>query len=94
MGCSHAPVWLIGVILTCIDVYDMACQSRRVDVNLLRIPYQWLVVAIVVISIIGVCNVNSSVIDIWIIVVSGGTGYLLRKLGYENGAAVAGARTR
>jgi putative tricarboxylic transport membrane protein len=27
--------------------------------------------------------VNSSVIDIWIMVVSGGIGYLLRKLGYE-----------
>jgi tripartite tricarboxylate transporter TctA family protein len=52
-------------------------------VNLLRIPYQWLVVAILVISIIGVYGVNSSVIDIWIMVVSGGVGYLLRKLGYE-----------
>src|SRR5262249_26232986 len=52
-------------------------------VNLLRIPYQWLVVAILVISIIGVYSVNSSVIDIWITVVSGGVGYLLRKLGYE-----------
>ena len=52
-------------------------------VNLLRIPYQWLVTAILVISIIGVYSVNSSVIDIWIMVVSGGIGYLLRKLGYE-----------
>jgi len=52
-------------------------------VNLLRIPYQWLVVAILVISIIGVYSVNSSVIDIWIMIVSGGIGYLLRKLGYE-----------
>jgi TctA family transporter len=52
-------------------------------VNLLRIPYQWLVTAILVISIIAVYSVNSSVIDIWIMVVSGGIGYLLRKLGYE-----------
>jgi putative tricarboxylic transport membrane protein len=52
-------------------------------VNLLRIPYRWLVVAILVISIIGVYSVNSSVIDIWIMVVSGVIGYLLRKLGYE-----------
>jgi putative tricarboxylic transport membrane protein len=52
-------------------------------VNLLRILYQWLVTAILVISIIGVYRVNSSVIDVWIVVVSGGVGYLLRKLGYE-----------
>jgi putative tricarboxylic transport membrane protein len=52
-------------------------------VNLLRLPYQWLVVGILVISIIGVYSVNSSVIDIWIMVISGGIGYVLRKLGYE-----------
>lgn len=52
-------------------------------VNLLRIPYHWLVTAILVISIIGVYSVNSSVIDIWIMVLSGGAGYMLRKFGYE-----------
>lgn len=52
-------------------------------VNLLRIPYRWLVTIILVISIIGVYSVNSSVIDIWIMVLSGGAGYLLRKFGYE-----------
>ena len=52
-------------------------------VNLLRIPYRWLVPAILVISIIGVYSVNSSVADIWIMVLSGGAGYVLRKLDYE-----------
>jgi hypothetical protein len=35
------------------------------------------------VPLIGVYSVNSSVIDISIKVVSGGVGYLLRKLGYE-----------
>jgi len=52
-------------------------------VNLLRIPYRWLVVIILVISIIGVYSVNFSAIDIWIMVISGGVGYVLRKFGYE-----------
>jgi len=52
-------------------------------VNLLRIPYRWLVTVILVISIIGVYSVNSTVVDIWIMVVSGGVGYVLRKFGYE-----------
>ena len=52
-------------------------------VNLLRIPYRWLITAILVISIIGVYSVNSSVADIWIMVLSGGAGYVLRKLQYE-----------
>ena len=52
-------------------------------VNLLRIPYGWLVPAILVISIIGVYSVNFNDMDIWIMMLSGGAGYLLRKFGYE-----------
>src|SRR5262245_27465426 len=52
-------------------------------VNLLRIPYRWLVVIILVISIIGIYSVNFSTVDIWIMVISGGIGYVLRKFGYE-----------
>jgi putative tricarboxylic transport membrane protein len=52
-------------------------------VNLLRIPYVWLVPTILVISIIGVYSVRFSAEDIWIMVLSGAAGYLLRKFGYE-----------
>jgi putative tricarboxylic transport membrane protein len=52
-------------------------------VNLLRIPYAWLVPIILIVSIIGVYSVNFSVADIWLMVLSGGAGYVLRKFGYE-----------
>jgi putative tricarboxylic transport membrane protein len=52
-------------------------------VNLLRIPYTWLVPIILVISIIGVYSVNFSTADIWIVAISGAVGYALRKFGYE-----------
>jgi putative tricarboxylic transport membrane protein len=52
-------------------------------VNLLRIPYAWLVPIILIISIIGVYSVNFSAADIWIMAISGGAGYVLRKFGYE-----------
>jgi putative tricarboxylic transport membrane protein len=52
-------------------------------VNLLRIPYTWLVPIILIISIIGVFSVNFSNADIWIMVISGAVGYVLRKFGYE-----------
>ncbi|MFZ1104029.1 MAG: tripartite tricarboxylate transporter permease, partial [Hyphomicrobiaceae bacterium] len=52
-------------------------------VNLLRIPYGWLVPAILVISTIGVYSVSFKAADIWIMVLSGGVGYILRKFGYE-----------
>jgi putative tricarboxylic transport membrane protein len=43
----------------------------------------WLVPTILVISIIGVYSVRFSAEDIWIMVLSGAAGYLLRKFGYE-----------
>jgi putative tricarboxylic transport membrane protein len=52
-------------------------------VNLLRIPYGWLVPAILVISIIGVYSVNFNTADIWIMAIAGVVGYLLRKVGFE-----------
>jgi putative tricarboxylic transport membrane protein len=52
-------------------------------VNLLRIPYTWLMPIILVISIIGVYSVNFSTADIWIMALSGVAGYMLRKFGYE-----------
>src|SRR5260370_25468316 len=52
-------------------------------VNLLRVPYTWLVPIILIISIIGVYSVNFSATDIWIMVISGVVGYGLRKFGYE-----------
>jgi putative tricarboxylic transport membrane protein len=52
-------------------------------VNLLRIPYGWLVPIILVVSIIGVYSVSFKEADILIMVLSGGVGYLLRKFGYE-----------
>jgi putative tricarboxylic transport membrane protein len=54
-----------------------------VFVNLLRIPYAWLAPMILVVSVIGVYSVNFKTADIWIMVLSGGAGYLLRKFGYE-----------
>ena len=52
-------------------------------VNLLRIPYTWLVPIILIVSVIGVYSVNFSTLDIWVMVISGGAGYVLRKFGYE-----------
>src|SRR5207249_7434852 len=40
-------------------------------VNLLRIPYTWLIPIILVVSVIGVYSVNFSSADIWIMVISG-----------------------
>jgi putative tricarboxylic transport membrane protein len=59
-------------------------------VNVLRIPYPVLYPAIIVFCLIGVYAVNSSVIDVWIMVTMGLLGWILRKLDFETAPIVLG----
>jgi len=59
-------------------------------VNLLRIPYPYLYPAILAFSILGVYAVNGSVVDVWIMLVMGVLGYVLRKLDFETAPIVLG----
>jgi len=61
-----------------------------VFVNLLRVPYPILYPSILVFCILGVYAVNSSVVDIWIMLVMGALGYVLRKLDFETAPIVLG----
>ena len=59
-------------------------------VNLLRIPYPVLYPSILAFCILGVYAVNSSVIDVWIMLATGVLGYVLRKLDFETAPIVLG----
>ncbi|HXH84639.1 MAG TPA: tripartite tricarboxylate transporter permease [Candidatus Tectomicrobia bacterium] len=59
-------------------------------VNVLRIPYAYLYPAILAFSILGVYAVNGSVIDVWIMLVMGALGWVLRKLDFETAPIVLG----
>lgn len=59
-------------------------------VNLLRIPYPVLYPVIIVFCFLGVYSVNGSILDLWIMVVMGLVGYLLRKFEFETVPIVIG----
>jgi putative tricarboxylic transport membrane protein len=59
-------------------------------VNLLRVPYPVLYPTILVFCLLGVYAVNGSVVDVWIMLVMGGLGYVLRKLDFETAPIVLG----
>jgi len=59
-------------------------------VNILRVPYPVLYPAILVFCVLGVYAVNGSVIDVWIMIVMGALGYLLRKFDFETAPIVLG----
>jgi putative tricarboxylic transport membrane protein len=59
-------------------------------VNVLRVPYRLLYPGILAFSVLGVYAVNGSVVDVWIMLVMGGVGYVLRKLDFETAPVVLG----
>jgi putative tricarboxylic transport membrane protein len=59
-------------------------------VNVLRIPYAYLYPLVIMFCIVGVYVVNSSVVDVWIMLGMGVLGYLLRKLGLDPAPLVLG----
>ena len=59
-------------------------------VNILRVPYPVLYPSILAFCILGVYAVNGSVVDLWIMLLMGALGYLLKKLGFETAPIVLG----
>jgi putative tricarboxylic transport membrane protein len=61
-----------------------------VFVNVLRIPYAYLYPLIIMFCILGVYEVNHSIVDVWIMLVMGVFGYLLRKFNFDPAPLVLG----
>ena len=59
-------------------------------VSVLRIPYAYLYPLIIMFCIIGVYEVNHSVVEVWIMLIMGVVGYALRKFGFDPAPLVLG----
>jgi putative tricarboxylic transport membrane protein len=61
-----------------------------VFVSVLRIPYAYLYPLIIMFCILGVYEVNHSIVDVWIMLIMGALGYALRKFGLDPAPLVLG----
>ena len=59
-------------------------------VNLLRIPYAYLYPLMIMFCVIGVYEVNHSIVDVWIMLIMGVVGYGLKKFGLDPAPLVLG----
>ena len=59
-------------------------------VRVLQIPYAYLYPLIIMFCIIGVYEVNHSIVDVWIMLIMGVVGYVLRKLEFDPAPLVLG----
>jgi putative tricarboxylic transport membrane protein len=75
-------VWPIIASMYIGNVVLIALNLPLVPVfaNILKIPYHFLYPAILVISVVGVYSINTSMFDVWILMIFGLLGYLMRKV--------------
>jgi putative tricarboxylic transport membrane protein len=59
-------------------------------VRVLQIPYAYLYPLIIMFCIIGVYEVNHSIVDVWIMLIMGVVGYVLRKFEFDPAPLVLG----
>ena len=59
-------------------------------VTVLRIPYAYLYPLIIMFCIVGVYEVNHSIVDVWIMLIMGVLGYALRKFDFDPAPLVLG----
>jgi putative tricarboxylic transport membrane protein len=59
-------------------------------VNLLRIPYAYLYPLIIMFCVIGVYEVNNSIVDVWIMLIMGVVGYGMKKFSFDPAPLVLG----
>ena len=52
-------------------------------VQITKIPFRWLFPMIIIICIVGVYSINSSTFDLWVMIIFGAVGYILKKCEYE-----------
>ena len=70
--------WIGNVMLLALNIPLIGIWIR-----LLLIPYHLLYPAVLVFICIGVYTVGNSVFDVWLVLFFGGTGYILRLLGFS-----------
>jgi putative tricarboxylic transport membrane protein len=61
-----------------------------VFINVLRIPYAYLYPLVIMFCVIGVYAVNHSLVDVWIMLIMGVLGYVMRKFGLDPAPLVLG----
>jgi putative tricarboxylic transport membrane protein len=73
-----ASFWIGNVLLLIINI-----PMIGIWVRMLRIPYKYLFPLIISLICVGVFSINNSVFDVWVVLVVGLVGYLLRALDFE-----------
>ena len=83
---TKQPEFLWGVVAS-MYIGNVLCVILNLPlvgmwVSILRVPFAKLFPLVLLCCVVGVYTINSRLFDLWVMIVSGGVGYLLRKADY------------
>jgi putative tricarboxylic transport membrane protein len=81
---------MLAFLLANLLMGAFALAGARLFVKITNVPVRYLAPSIVVLCVVGSYSINNSVADVWMMVVFGLIGYLLRKTGFPTAPVVLG----
>ncbi len=89
---AKALVWVVFVsmFLANLFIFILGYIETKTVVNLLKVPFRLLAPAIMILSTIGAFALRNSLLDVWVMFITGISGYLLRRSGYSMPGIILG----
>ena len=85
-------VWVVFVsmFLANLFIFVLGYVETKTIVNLLKIPFRILAPAIMILATIGAFALRNSLLDVWVMFITGTAGYFLRRSGYSMPGIILG----
>lgn len=85
-------VWelFVAMFMANVFIFVLGFLETKTVVNLLKIPFRSLCPIIFILSIIGSYALRNSLLDVWVMILSGIGGYFLRRTGYSGAGIILG----
>jgi putative tricarboxylic transport membrane protein len=85
-------VWVVFVsmFLANLSIFILGYIETKTVINLLKVPFRVLAPAIMILSTIGAFALRNSLLDVWVMFITGIAGYLLRRSGYSMPGIILG----
>jgi len=80
----------ISLLLSVVFMLIMGLLGAKYFARLITFPKNYLIPAILVFCLVGSYAINNSIFDIWILIISGVIGFILRKLSFSPAPIILG----
>lgn len=89
---SSELVWITfaAMFWANVAILGLGWLQTKTVVHILRVPFRWLAPGILLLAVVGAFALRNLLIDVWVMLIAGIIGYLLRRTGYSAAGIVLG----